>query len=81
MIEIFIRGGGFMSDLSEDLKKLKFDKRMIKWNMRQKLLTEKEYKQHLGSLEDVSHLKNTDEVMSFNEEESEAEDNTTDTDS
>ncbi len=59
-----------MSDLS--LKKLKFDKRMVKWNMRQKLLTEDEYKNHLGNLEDVSDLKNTEEIK-FSSEESKEE--------
>ncbi len=46
-----------MSDLPEMLKKLKYDKRMINWNLRQKLLTENDYKEHLTSLEDLSHLK------------------------
>ena len=46
-----------MSDLPDMLKKLKYDKRMLNWNLRQKLLTEKEYKKHLDSLEDLSHLK------------------------
>ena len=45
-----------MSDLAESLKQLKFDNRMTKWNMRQKLLTDKEYRDHLKQLEDVSHL-------------------------
>ena len=46
-----------MSDLSEKLKELKYDKRMLNWNLRQKLLTEKEYQKHLDSLKDLSHLK------------------------
>lgn len=46
-----------MSDLPETLKKLKYDKRMVNWNLRQKLLTEKEYKKHLTGLKDLSHLK------------------------
>lgn len=46
-----------MSDLPKMLKKLKYDKRMINWNLRQKLLTEKEYQKHLANLEDLSHLK------------------------
>ncbi len=45
-----------MSDLPEMLKKLKYDKRMLNWNLRQKKLTEAEYKKHLDSLEDLSHL-------------------------
>ena len=45
-----------MSDLSESLKKLKYDKRMVNWNLRQKLLTEEEYKKHLSELKDLSHL-------------------------
>ena len=46
-----------MSDLPDILKKLKYDKRMLNWNLRQKLLTEKEHKKYLDSLEDLSHLK------------------------
>lgn len=46
-----------MSDLSESLKRLKYDKRMVHWNLRQKIITEKEYKQHLSQLKDISHLK------------------------
>ena len=46
-----------MSDLPEMLEKLKYDKRMINWNLRQKLLTHKEYQKHMDSLEDLSHLK------------------------
>ncbi|MGI9548683.1 MAG: hypothetical protein ACR2M7_01695 [Bdellovibrionales bacterium] len=57
-----------MSDLSDSLKKLKFDIRMTKWNMRQKLLTKEEHQEHLKSLEDVSHLQNTEEI-SFEEDE------------
>lgn len=46
-----------MSDLPDMLKKLKYDKRMINWNLRQKLLTKEEYKKHLSKLKDLSHLK------------------------
>ena len=46
-----------MSDLPDMLKKLKYDKRMLNWNLRQKQLTEEEYKKHLDKLEDLSHLK------------------------
>jgi len=46
-----------MSDLPEMLKRLKYDKRMVNWNLRQKLITEKEYEKHLASLKDLSHLK------------------------
>ncbi len=66
-----------MSDISESLKKLKFDKRMVKWNMRQKLLTDAEYKEFLENLEDVSHLKNTEEP-SFGPEEGEQKGNSED---
>ena len=45
-----------MNDFSESLDKLKFDKRMVKWNLNKKVLTEKEYKKHLDSLKDISHL-------------------------
>lgn len=46
-----------MSDFSDALKKLKFDKRMLNWNLRQKIITEEEYKKQLTSLPDLSHLK------------------------
>lgn len=49
-----------MSDLPEMLKKLKYDKRMINWNLRQKRLTKEEYKKHLAGLKDLSHLKAED---------------------
>lgn len=45
-----------MHNFSESLDKLKFDKRMVKWNLNKKILTEKEYKKRLASLEDISHL-------------------------
>ena len=45
-----------MSDLPDMLKKLKYDKRMLNWNLRQKQLTEEEYQKHLDKLEDLSHL-------------------------
>jgi len=62
-----------MSDLPEMLKKLKYDKRMIHWNMRQKLLTEKEYQKHLSSLKDISHLKAEDIEPEENKEEDKGE--------
>ena len=46
-----------MSELAENLKKLKYDTRMINWNLRQKLITKEEYEKHLKELEDISHLK------------------------
>ena len=58
-----------MSDLGESLKKLKFDNRMVKWNTRQNLLTEDEYKKHLENLKDVSDLQNTEEIYSSSTEE------------
>ena len=46
-----------MSYLSDSLKKLKYDKRMLHWNLRQKNLTKEEHEKHLKDLEDLSHLK------------------------
>ena len=46
-----------MSELAENLQKLKYDKRMINWNLRRKLITKEEYEKHLKGLEDLSHLK------------------------
>lgn len=46
-----------MSDLSNSIKELKFDKRMISWNKRQKLLNDQEYKDHIKNLKDCSDLK------------------------
>ena len=48
-----------MSELGENLKGLKYDKRMINWNLRQKIITKEEYKKHLSELKDISHLKDT----------------------
>lgn len=47
-----------MSDLYESLKKLKFDNRMVDWNIRQKVITRKEYDKYISQLKDISHLKN-----------------------
>lgn len=49
-----------MSYLSDSLKKLKYDKRMLYWNLRQKVLTKKEHEKHLKGLKDLSHLKAED---------------------
>ena len=46
-----------MSDLSKYIKNLKFDKRMRSWNINQKVITDKEFTDHLEKLEDISHLK------------------------
>ena len=46
-----------MSDFSDALKKLKFDKRMLNWNLRQKIITEEEHQKQLATLPDLSHLK------------------------
>ena len=51
-----------MKDLFESLKDLKFDKRMIRWNINRKALTPEEHKNHLKSLEDITHLQNTEEI-------------------
>ena len=40
--------------LDKDLENLSFDKRMIEWNLTQKLITKEEWQKHLESLEDVS---------------------------
>jgi len=49
-----------MSYLSDSLKKLKYDKRMLYLNLRQKVLTKKEHENHLKGLKDLSHLKAED---------------------
>ena len=46
-----------MSELSDNLKRLKYDKRMINWNLKQKVITKEDYKKHLLGLEDLSDLK------------------------
>jgi len=46
-----------MSYLSASLKKLKYDKRMLGWNLRRKIITKEEHEKHLQSLEDLSLLK------------------------
>ena len=42
--------------LNENLKKLKFDKRMNEWNLNQKKVTLEEINQNLQSLEDLSDM-------------------------
>ena len=49
-----------MSYLADCLKKLKHDKRMLYWNLRQKVLTKEEHEKYLKGLEDLSHLKSKD---------------------
>jgi len=49
-----------MSYLSESLKKLKYDKRMLGWNLKRKIITKEEYENHLKNLEDLSLLKAED---------------------
>ncbi len=49
-----------MSDLSKALKALKYDKRMLSWNLRQKIISQKEYQKHLSQLKDMSHLAASD---------------------
>ena len=46
-----------MSDLSDAIKSLKFDKRMKDWNLRQKALKPGEYEEHTSALDDISSLK------------------------
>ena len=43
-------------NLNKNLSQMKFDTRMIDWNMTQKLISPKDVKKHLESLEDISHL-------------------------
>ena len=57
-----------MSYLSDSLKKLKYDKRMLGWNLRRKLITKEEYEKHLKNLEDLSHLKAEDKEAKEPEE-------------
>ena len=45
-----------MSDLSDFIQRLKFDKRMRSWNLNQKVNTPGEYEKHEETLEDISHL-------------------------
>jgi hypothetical protein len=41
--------------LKKEIENLKFDKRMIDWNISRNLLTQEELKKHLGELPDSSH--------------------------
>lgn len=58
--------------MSDTLKNFKYDKRMLSWNLKQKLITQKEYDEHLNNLEDLSHL-----VASESENPEEDQDQTT----
>ncbi len=41
--------------LKKEIENLKFDKRMIDWNISRNLLTQDELKKYLGELPDSSH--------------------------
>jgi hypothetical protein len=41
--------------LKKEIENLKFDKRMIDWNISRNLLTQEELNKHLGELPDSSH--------------------------
>ena len=43
-----------MSDLSTAIKNLKYDKRMRAWNIKQKYLTEEEWRKQIAGLRDLS---------------------------
>ena len=43
-----------MSDLSTAIKNLKYDKRMRAWNIKQKYLTEEEWRKRIAGLRDMS---------------------------
>ena len=43
-----------MSDLSTAIKNLKYDKRMRAWNIKQKYLTEEEWRKRIEGLRDLS---------------------------
>lgn len=57
-----------MKDLFKSLKDLKFDKRMIKWNLNRKILNMEEYKKHLQSLKDIIQLSQKEEIQSLKED-------------
>ena len=61
-----------MSELADSLKELKYDKRMINWNLRQKIITKEEYEKYLAGLEDSSHLKDMMKADPQKEESQEA---------
>ena len=42
--------------LDKNLTLLAYDKRMAQWNLNHKVITEKELKKHIESLEDLSSL-------------------------
>jgi len=39
---------------NDAIAKLKFDKRMVNWNIKQNVLTEKELKEHIAGLDDLT---------------------------
>lgn len=58
---------GIMS-IEKSLKNLKFDKRMIQWNINNKQLTQEELKKHLESLPDLGHQVDLINLESSNDE-------------
>ena len=43
--------------LNKLIKERRFDKRVVEWGLRHKMISRKEYQQHLKSLPDLSHQK------------------------
>ncbi len=56
-------------DLESILEELKYDKRLIEWNLRRGIITHEDVKKHLSSLQDISS-----EAISFNLEDDDSED-------
>jgi exopolyphosphatase/pppGpp-phosphohydrolase len=54
--------GGNMSQLFDQLKKLKYDKRLLTLNMKTGGITKDEYEKHLQSLEDCADRAKTVKV-------------------
>ncbi len=40
--------------LNNSLKKMKYDLRLLEWNLANKKITQEDYKKHLEALEDIS---------------------------
>ena len=60
--------------LKEEIEKMKYDQRLVGWNIKNHFISEEDYKSHLSQLQDKTHLSETLSFDSDSKEESEVED-------
>lgn len=57
--------------LKEEMEKMKYDRRLLNWNIKNNILNEEELKKHLSQLEDRSEL--SDSLFLYSQEKTKEE--------